>query len=220
MEPTSDPAPVPSRQEMFDRAWRGLKAQGWRRAVNAATGKCAYLASDGCRCAWGHVDPEGTAPVTGSVSVIGLRDTGIGLAARLSEADAHFAHSLQAAHDDTSSESLEQAMRAFAAKRKLTIPEERVVYPTTPAPTPSRDLIGLLGSGRYPLTCVHLVAEARGDVDLQTDVGEIVRDVRAGLEYTEVGFSYAAGVEFPIAEAAEKLFTIAMQRAALWAGEP
>lgn len=43
-------------QEIFDRAYTGLKGQGFRQARDA-DGKCVGLASDGTRCAVGHAYP-------------------------------------------------------------------------------------------------------------------------------------------------------------------
>lgn len=107
-----------TRQEMFDRAWRGLASQGWRRA--AAGSRCAYLTADGCRCAWGWVDPEGTADQLGTVR--DLHTEGIGIAARLSHEDLIFAATLQSAHDLSSDDALQEDMRQFAFQRGLTVP--------------------------------------------------------------------------------------------------
>lgn len=125
---------IPSRQEMFNRAWNGLKSQGWEPAF--AAGSCEYITQDGKRCAWGWVDPEGTVSPLGYGrigSVNSLRMEAGGLARRLSESDAAFAMELQDAHDRVplASErgasgrftSLEESMRDFAGRHQLTIPE-------------------------------------------------------------------------------------------------
>lgn len=114
-----------TKQEMFDRAWRGLKAQGWVRAYDKETSRCEYLTSDGLRCAWGHVDPDGTAkPVAKGRSVFGLKEDDVGLAADLSWNLVDFGHRLQMAHDNAPDDGLEARLREFAAAQGLTIPKE------------------------------------------------------------------------------------------------
>lgn len=111
---------VPSRQEMFDRAWRGLKSQGWKRAVDHLG--CVYSTPDGRRCAWGWVDPDGTSGALGSVRA--LYENRVGLAGLLRGEDVLFANWLQSVHDLAVDETLQQAMRSFAAKHGLSIPDE------------------------------------------------------------------------------------------------
>lgn len=92
-------------QEMFDKAWAGLRAQEWQLALGKSGG-CVYLSPEGKRCAWGHVDPEGTAQAgcyNGS-GVGSLRRMGIGLAAHLSGPELKFAEELQNAHDGTNAD--------------------------------------------------------------------------------------------------------------------
>lgn len=116
------PIEVPSRQEMFNRAWNGLKAQNWEKAVDH-NGNCVYEAPDGKRCAWGHVDPE----ARGVGSVYGLRYDYAGLAVRLSSEDLAFADKLQVAHDRADVDgngTVERRMRNVALLYGLTIPEE------------------------------------------------------------------------------------------------
>jgi len=49
------------KQELFNKMWTGLEAQGWEQAENAK-GLCQYLTENGLRCAVGHClsnpDPE------------------------------------------------------------------------------------------------------------------------------------------------------------------
>lgn len=107
---------------MFDKAWRGLEAQGWRKAVGASG--CEYcIVMDGAvlRCAWGHVDPEGTGNRRGYVSE--LRDTGRGLAATLDAWQLMFAEALQRAHDQSDAgQDMRWAMEALARMYQLTVP--------------------------------------------------------------------------------------------------
>jgi hypothetical protein len=127
-------APIPSPQEMFDKAWNGLKNQGWKQAITD-WGSCSYLT--GClRCSWGHVDPEGTTFKSGtniiarSGTVETLRRDGLGIAARLNYEQLQFALELQMAHDTArssiidSNNSLEAKMRKFAKEKNLSIPED------------------------------------------------------------------------------------------------
>lgn len=89
---------VPTYQEMFDRAYRGLAAQGFHQAATMI-GSCVYYdPMTGRRCAWGHVDPVGTQNV-GSVTLRALHQLGLGLARELNEREILFAQDLQAAHD-------------------------------------------------------------------------------------------------------------------------
>ncbi len=93
---------VPTRQEMFDRAVRGLASQSWRQAVvtmpNNVT-RCAYrVVETGDRCAWGWVDPDGP-PAHHVGAVSDLRRAGIGIAAKLDSDMLSFASRLQECHD-------------------------------------------------------------------------------------------------------------------------
>lgn len=111
-----------TRQEMLDRAVRGLRSQGWRPAM--AAGACRYLTPDGLRCAWGHVDPEGTAG-SGTTPV---RRLSVGVAATLESADLVFAERLQLCHDwpalNRTAWSMEELFRKLAAEYNLIYPEE------------------------------------------------------------------------------------------------
>lgn len=116
---------------MFNRAWRGLKSQGWMLAVRQAGepgSRCAYLTADGRRCAWGWVDPEGTANITEG-GVGSLHADGVGLAAQLSRDAVDWACALQNAHDRVDPcygafRDLKTSMEAFAEEHNLTIPED------------------------------------------------------------------------------------------------
>jgi len=113
---------VPSRQEMFDRAWNGLKGQGFTRALDSGVfgGSCKYLADDGKRCAWGHVDTSLTDELD---NVTGLHERGVGLAKFLDEDDLIFAMSLQVAHDAGNSPGkMEESLRRVAERYGLTVP--------------------------------------------------------------------------------------------------
>lgn len=86
-----------TKQEMFDRAVRGLASQGWERAVDEE-GRCQYQDATGKRCAWGWVD-RSLDETTPFGSVLSLRRSKIGLAAELDDEHEDFAGFLQTAHD-------------------------------------------------------------------------------------------------------------------------
>lgn len=129
-----------TKQEMFDKAWAGLKAQNWVRCVTDRTDSCTYAKRDAAgnviaRCAWGHVDPAGTENYGSGLSVGTLHDRGLGLAATLEPGDdLTFARRLQEAHDAQGfpyevsspweqSSDMEQRLRALAAFYDLAVPE-------------------------------------------------------------------------------------------------
>lgn len=137
---------IPTRQEMFDRAVRGLRAQGWRQAIGA-DGACRYRTTDRdgkvLRCAWGHVDTS-LSDYEGSLT--SLRNCGYGIAGRLDEHDASWAQSLQMVHDRADSPAkMEAAFRQFGLQYGLAWPEEE-----TPKTCPA---CGLVIGDRHFLTC-------------------------------------------------------------------
>lgn len=108
-----------TKQEMFDRAYRGLASQGWKRAVGPRG--CSYLTDDGLRCAWGWVDTSLGSDAVGAVDSLSIR--GRGLAAELDDDAITFAADLQSAHDGTSDGHLKASFHSFAARHSLSIPE-------------------------------------------------------------------------------------------------
>lgn len=118
---------IPTYQEMFDRAWKGLEDQGWQRAagIDPETGEeiCYYKTDDGLRCAWGHVDPEATEKFPYSATVRELRENGCGLAAALDEDGIAFAMRLQRAHDRSAGpNSMRQRLAEVATDYRLKVP--------------------------------------------------------------------------------------------------
>lgn len=127
-----------TKQEIFDKAWNGLKSQGFERAHDGV-GCVYYMQRDDkvLRCAWGWVDPEATQAGGCGGSVFTLRDRGIGLAATPEfEVEStyvatpgslmHLAEELQIAHDGHEArvpEVMQQNLRAVAARFGLTVPE-------------------------------------------------------------------------------------------------
>jgi hypothetical protein len=137
-------API-TRQEMLDRAVRGLRGQGWRQAmVETEIGYkgCKYMTPDGRRCAWGHVDPEGTGRLgSEGITVRGLWEKRVGVAATLDPDGLSFATDLQQVHDnhgiELAPEELEAAFREFAALHKLSFPEAEDAIARAAAQEPS-----------------------------------------------------------------------------------
>lgn len=119
-----------TRQEMFERAVRGLSSQGYRKCGMGVAEMscedvpaCAYSSLDGkTHCAWGWVDPTLTARQTGTVNT--LRTYGVGVAAELTDEDLSFACDLQSCHDcSRDPASMRQALVEFGAKHGLAWPE-------------------------------------------------------------------------------------------------
>lgn len=128
---------IPSNQELFDRAWNGLKSQNFTRAFLGDSCQYAVRDAEGTvvkRCAWGWADPEGTEGC-GAVVVGDLAYDGIGLAGRLRAAGflqprsgLALAKSLQQAHDGATDVDegdvfgMQARLRKVAADYGLTVP--------------------------------------------------------------------------------------------------
>jgi hypothetical protein len=123
-----------TRQEMFNRAYLGLKSQEFKRCLDVMTGSCVYAGqihlNDGTifkgHCAWGWVDPSVSAHHTGSVEM--LRRRQVGLAANLvgtgQDSDIQFAMQLQQAHDSAiTAQDMKALLTNFAQYYDLTIPD-------------------------------------------------------------------------------------------------
>lgn len=107
-----------TRQEIFDLAWNGLKAQGFERSTSW-TGRCAYRGDGGRKCAIGHsipdeaYDPELEGPIEHPVLV----------AANISRSDLDFCRALQRKHDYADSpRDMAETLAQFAHDNSLTIP--------------------------------------------------------------------------------------------------
>jgi hypothetical protein len=101
-----------TKQEMFDKAVRGLAKQCWKRAARVTdigNSICVYQDKDGNRCAWGHVDTSLDSEVDGGVRK--LHEQKIGLAAGLTDSEVMFAQILQTTHDDACTP--EQMLEAY-----------------------------------------------------------------------------------------------------------
>lgn len=108
---------LPTRQEMFDRAARGLRKQGFLRSMSGTA--CAYDDGAGKRCAWGHVDKILTSE-DGTAGIYRLRQRGYSLASRLLVGDVGFAADLQDVHDFAiTPKDMVRSLRAFARQYSL-----------------------------------------------------------------------------------------------------
>ena len=111
-----------TQQEIFNKAYAGLKAQGFNRAVRD-TGPlaiCQYRGEDGLKCAIGHLIPdekyeEGLEGLCASVPEV--RD-----ASGTSGVDWNFLDDLQVCHDEGNTpEDMERLLKRFAADYELVI---------------------------------------------------------------------------------------------------
>ena len=124
-----------TRQEMFNKAWHGVIAQGGPSNNKAGTG-CAYRGEDGKKCGVGHLIDDTTARRwdRSSAPAIGQRRASALRAAGLPSEDKDFLRRLQNAHDDAGMDSrfnpsvdfvaqFQANMREVADRFNLTMPE-------------------------------------------------------------------------------------------------
>ncbi len=110
-----------TRQEIFDLAWNGLKAQGFLRSMD--DGQCAYRGKKRRRCAIGHCIPDHL--YTRGLEGFAAYEVDVLDAALVSTADARWARGLQIVHDEEArSKGMERRLRRFAAEHDPTIPGE------------------------------------------------------------------------------------------------
>lgn len=118
-----------SEQEIFDRAWRGLKGQGFEQALSL-TGACRYRSPTGGRCAVGHLVPDDVYDPNMEGWSIGsgggekyvlpcLAACGVWDGTRERQ---EFLVGLQMCHDKAAD--MEEDLRRFARNRSLTIPAD------------------------------------------------------------------------------------------------
>lgn len=111
-----------SRQEIFDKAYRGLEAQGFEKSFGEY-GRCAYRGSEERRCAAGFIIPDDRYDPSmeglgadNVVEIFHLRDI-------VAYSEDIFIWSLQLCHDRTSTpEEMQNCLREFAREYALTIP--------------------------------------------------------------------------------------------------
>jgi hypothetical protein len=115
-----------TRQEIFDLAWNGLKAQGFLRSTSQALREslspCAYRGDSGRRCAIGHCIPDDAYKPRLEGASASNKD--VVEAANIDPSDAGFVRDLQWCHDNCDDEPtlMEGALRDFATNRRLSIP--------------------------------------------------------------------------------------------------
>lgn len=110
-----------TRQEIFDLAWVGLKAQGFFKSITR-DGNCAYRGTEGLRCAIGFCieDENYDADLLEGLSA---ENPDVLAAARVDETDREFADDLQETHDSADTpEIMERRLRSFAERHNLTVP--------------------------------------------------------------------------------------------------
>jgi len=112
------------KQELFNKMWTGLEAQGWEQALNEDQ-QCRYLTYSGARCAVGHClsnpDPEFEGGVTRLILAfpevkeeLGIEVPGV----------FGFLVDAQETHDvSTSGDRLKLDFEALARRHDLVVPE-------------------------------------------------------------------------------------------------
>ena len=109
-------------QEMFDKAYLGLKSQGFAQCLVESGNTCAYSIGNK-HCAWGWVDPYIPPEYNVATSVISLYDMKIGEAGKLTSGQVNFVHGLQQCHDTAKSPaSMETNLRLLAQMYSLNVP--------------------------------------------------------------------------------------------------
>lgn len=116
-----------TRQEIFNKAYRGLKNQGFKQSVNSK-GNCLYWNKEtGLKCAIGHCIPENLYDYELESSSLGdFPLYGINLYddRNAIEDDDIFINDLISCHDDNIlPEKMENSLLSFASKYNLRIPE-------------------------------------------------------------------------------------------------
>lgn len=112
-----------TRQEIFDKAWTGLKSQGFVKSQSESASGCAYRGDYGLRCAVGWCIPDNA--YSAKFEGVAAEDVDIRKAAGIDGRDATFAAILQKQHDQSKDPSdMEELLRNFARVNKLTIPGE------------------------------------------------------------------------------------------------
>ena len=114
-----------TKQEMFDRAYRGLAKQRWRQCLSESDSEeCRYNGPSGMHCAWGHVDTRIPSSREG-VGVYRLARLKVGLAAQLLTDDdlMAFAEQIQYAHDgNPEPRVMREEFKGLAKEHGLKIP--------------------------------------------------------------------------------------------------
>ena len=109
-------------QEWFNTMVRGLAAQGWKQAIDAA-GICAYRTSDGLRCAVGHLlDEDRANRLCGSIAELDMiADLGL---CDISYFEYEFLRQAQLKHDSKDVSTMKQRFQNLGMEYRLTWPED------------------------------------------------------------------------------------------------
>lgn len=109
-------------QILFNKAYLGLKAQGFRQSMNADQDECAYRGSGGLKCAIGHCIPD--EHYDPEIEGLPVLDTPVEdlLITLYPGIDPHFASSLQGIHDQTSKTVMKSRLEEFARFHRLEVP--------------------------------------------------------------------------------------------------
>lgn len=108
-----------SKQEMFNRAYIGLKSQGFKQCVRE-DGECLYSNGSGMHCAWGWINPDTTLEEGDGLADYGNIDK---IYAELDASGKDFARALQNLHDTNNNPKvMERALYRFAGLYNLNIP--------------------------------------------------------------------------------------------------
>lgn len=115
--------PKLTKQEMFDRAYRGLAGQKWRQSIRPGNDSCVYNGPNRTHCAFGWIDTKIPALYNSDTSIQMLHDAGVGVAAKLDAELLGFAAELQNAHDGADvPRDMRSAFKAIASEHGLKIP--------------------------------------------------------------------------------------------------
>lgn len=111
-----------TRQEIFDTAYRGLEAQGFKQSLNGSG--CSYRGDDGRKCAIGHIIPDEryNSDMEG-IAADNLADKCLNDLIAISDYD--FIWRLQRCHDGSyEPKAMQECLRELADGYDLTVPVE------------------------------------------------------------------------------------------------
>jgi len=123
-----------TRQEIFDKAYLGIAAQGFVMSQQNL-GRCAYRGAHGLKCAIGQLIPDDRYDPKMEIGISVLGEAGNTQIDKIwnqfpifqeliGEGDLRFAKWLQAAHDNGyTPENMKEELTQFADRNNLTIPE-------------------------------------------------------------------------------------------------
>lgn len=131
-----------SKQEIFNKAYRGLESQGFQRS--ARRDRCLYRGPDGLKCAVGWLIPDEKYEGRIEMYVLNINELEFmeyltPILGPLTPEDVIFLRHLQSAHDQPAPDDMKYALHRFASTHNLTIPTKE---PTTceKSPSPSSQL--------------------------------------------------------------------------------